>query len=357
MKNPVKNGFDHASKETIGVLLANLGTPVAPDKKSVRKFLKEFLWDSRVIEMPRILWWLVLNLFILNTRPKRSAGAYKKIWSDAGSPLMAISKAQLRALQQAYANSNIVVAAAMRYGQPSIAKGLQQLQHEGATRIVVLPLYPQYSATTTATTFDAVAKELKQWRRIPEMRFINHYHDNPKYIDALCNAIQQHWQQHARADKLVMSFHGIPHAYFKKGDHYYCECHKTSRLLAEQLALSDDQWQLTFQSRLGPKRWLKPYTDKTLHKLPPKGIKSVQVICPGFSADCLETLEEIAMQNQQIFMQAGGERYEYIACLNASRAHIDMMVALVDQHTQGWHDTQQNLELRKSLAIAGGAKS
>lgn len=355
MKNHVANGFDHASPETIGVLLTNLGTPDQPDKKSVRKFLKEFLWDRRVVEAPRLAWWLVLNFIILNTRPARSSKAYQKVWTGQGSPLMTISKELHEALRTALEGSGKVIALGMRYGSPSLADGLETLREQRASRILVLPLYPQYSATTTATTFDAVAEELRGWRRIPEMRFVNHYHDHPKYIDALCQSIQIHWSQHGQAEKLLMSFHGIPRDYFEKGDHYHCECHKTGRLVAEQLGLQQDQWALTFQSRLGPKKWLQPYTDKTIGQLAKSGARSLQVICPGFSVDCLETLEEVAMENKDIYMEHGGERYQYIPCLNASSQHVEMMLSLINTHTGGWASSSDDLSLRKQRAIELGA--
>ena len=331
--------FKHAAPESLGVLLVNLGTPEAPTPKAVRRYLKEFLWDPRVVEMFRPAWWLVLNLIILNTRPRRSAAAYAKVWTDEGSPLMAISRKQQQALQAVLEHRldypvNTVLA--MRYGNPSIADGLQSLREAGARRVLVLPLYPQYSATTTASIFDAVTDELQRWRWLPELRFVNHYHDDPGYIRALADSVRDYQAGHGVPEKLILSFHGIPREYFLAGDPYFCECQKTGRLLAEALQLPEDRWQLTFQSRLGPKAWLKPYTDKTLESLARAGTKSVQVICPGFSADCLETLEEVAMENRDIFLGAGGEEYRYIPCLNDAPAHIDMLAALVERHVQGW---------------------
>jgi ferrochelatase len=357
-KNPTQ--FKHDTPECLGVLLTNLGTPDSPSPSDVRRYLKEFLWDHRVVEVPRIVWWFVLNLIILNTRPKRSAAAYAKVWTDEGSPLLVISKRQAQALQAALEekiNAPVKVELAMRYGSPSIEQGLEKLRQAGARRIVVLPLYPQYSASTTASTFDAVTNVIQGWRWIPELRFINHYHDNKDYIAALASGIQHYWAEHGQPEKLVMSFHGIPKEYFIAGDPYFCECHKTARLLAEALDLNDEQWQLTFQSRLGPKEWLTPYTDKTLESLAREGVKKVHVVCPGFSADCLETLEEIAMENKEVFIQAGGEDYQYIPCLNDDSEHIEMLSELVRRHTQGWLEVPSSpeLEKRKAMAIAAGA--
>lgn len=355
--------FHHDQTECLGVLLVNLGTPDSPSRSDVRRYLKEFLWDPRVVEVARPAWWFVLNGIILNTRPRRSAEAYAKVWTEEGSPLLVISRQQQAALQATLAQELAVpvhVALAMRYGNPSVASGLDELRNAGARRVVVLPLYPQYSATTTASIFDAVTTELRRWRWLPELRFINHYHDDPAYIAALAETVQRHQAKHGIPDKLVLSFHGIPRDYFLKGDPYHCECHKTGRLLAEQLGLTDDQWQLTFQSRLGPKEWLKPYTDQTLKQLPQQGVHKVQVICPGFSADCLETLEEVAMENKTFFLEAGGKEYGYIPCLNAEPAHIAMLSRLVLRHAGAWTDataypTHEELGQRKERALKMGA--
>lgn len=357
MKFHNQGNYQHDQQHRTGILLTNLGTPESPDTKGVRKFLREFLSDPRVVEIPRPIWWLILNIVILNTRPKRSAAAYQKVWTDQGSPLMTISRQQLAGLKDAIGGDNLIVELAMRYGTPSIGAGLRKLRDQGATRVLVMPLYPQYSATTTATTFDAVASEMKQWRWIPELRFVNHYHDHARYIEALAESIESHWQQHQRAEVLLMSFHGIPEDYFHQGDPYHCHCHKTGRLLAQRLGLSDNQWQLSFQSRLGPKKWLQPYTDKTLEALAKGGTGSVQVVCPGFSVDCLETLEEIAMENRDVFISAGGKQYQYIPCLNDSAAHIEMMRTIISEHTDGWGKFDDNLEQRKQRAMALGAKS
>lgn len=363
LKNREENAFQHDAPECTGVLLVNLGTPDAPDKAAVRRYLKEFLWDPRVVELPRPLWWLILNLVILNTRPRRSAHAYGKIWTEQGSPLLVISERQRAALESALQEAHgpaLRVALAMRYGRPSVAAALAELRRAGARRLLVLPLYPQYSATSTASTFDAVTGELQGWRWLPELRFINHYHDHPAYIAALARSVTAYWSEHERPERLVMSFHGIPEAYFQAGDPYFCECQKTGRLLAEALGLDAGQWSLTFQSRLGPKQWLKPYTDKVLRALGREGVQSVHVICPGFSADCLETLEEISLQDRDIFLQAGGKHFGYIPCLNDDPLHVEALCAIVGQHLGGWpvneeSDMQQALAARKERATALGA--
>lgn len=358
MCEPNLQTYRHDQIGLTGVLLVNLGTPDAPDPASVRRYLKEFLWDPRVVEVPRPIWWLVLNGFILNTRPRRSAKAYKKIWTPEGSPLLTISLGQRKALASTLERQfgkDIPVALGMRYGNPSLKSALAELRDLNVQRILVLPLYPQYSATTTASVFDAVTDELRCWRWLPEMRFINHYHDEADYINALANSVRSHRAKAGNADKLLMSFHGIPEEYFHQGDPYYCECQKSGRLLAEALGLTADQWQLSFQSRLGPKQWLQPYTDQTLETLANSGVKSVQVICPGFSADCLETLEEVAIENRHIFFAAGGERYEYIPCLNEDAEHIAMLGKLVERHTQGWKLKQDEPSQIRQRAMALGA--
>tara|TARA_Y100001935_G_C17311760_1_gene517111 strand:- start:953 stop:1966 length:1014 start_codon:yes stop_codon:yes gene_type:complete len=322
-----------------GVLLVNLGTPDAPDRKSVRRYLREFLSDPRVVEGPRVIWWIVLHLIILTFRPGKSAKAYQKIWTKNGSPLLTISVDQTDALREELKNrhgENICVELAMRYGSPSIESGLNKLKEFGAKKILILPMYPQYSATTTASIFDEVTDQIRKWRYLPEMRFVNFYHDNQDYINALAESVKEWQKEHGIPDKLLLSFHGIPKEYFEKGDPYYCYCRKTGRLLAETLNLKEEQWQLSFQSRLGPRQWLQPYTDKTLEKMGEDGINHIQVICPGFSADCLETLEEVAMENKEIFQEAGGKRYEYIPCLNSRSSHIKMLKNLVTSHIHGW---------------------
>ena len=324
------------------MLLANLGTPDSPSPRDVRRYLKQFLWDPRVVEVPRPIWWLVLNLVILNTRPRRSAQAYAKIWTEEGSPLLVMSQRQQAALEAELAQRHggeVETALAMCYGNPSIRDALAELREAGCRRILVLPLYPQYSATSTAAAFDAVYKEMLGRRALPELRFVNDYYDEPAYITALADSVRRYQAEHGTPDRLLMSFHGIPQEYADAGDPYPCQCEVTAMLLAEELDLAAGQWQFSFQSRLGPKAWLKPYTDETLAALPGEGVKTVQVICPGFSVDCLETLEEIAMENRDVFIEAGGQHYGYIPCLNEEAAHIDMLAALVERHLQGWLGT------------------
>ncbi len=327
-------------KKKIGVLLVNLGTPDHYDVKSVRRYLKQFLSDPRVVEAHPVLWWLFLNIILLNTRPKKTAAAYQTIWQKNGSPLLNISYQQAHALQnklnKQFGDHLFFVELGMTYGNPDIASAMQRLKQKECTKLIVLPLYPQYSGSTTAATFDAVANELKTWRQIPELRTINHYYNHPGYIDALAVNIKKHWTRHNQAEKLIMSFHGIPQEYIDKGDAYYFECQQTAKLLAKRLKLTNEQWILTFQSRLGPKQWLTPYTDKTLKDLAKQNIKSVQIICPGFSADCLETLEEIAIENRNIFIENGGKEYTYISCLNDNDNHINLMSQLIKEHTNAW---------------------
>ncbi len=329
--------IDQAIPEHLGILLVNLGTPDAPTTEDVRRYLAEFLNDTRVVETPRWLWWFILHGIILRTRPKRSAKAYASVWTDEGSPLMRVSKHQAEALQQQLAermNQPVKVALAMRYGNPSIAAGLDQLRQANANRLLVLPLYPQYSAATTASIFDAVTAELQNWRRIPELRFINRYQDHPAYIRALAESVRVAWEQREQPERLLISFHGIPQDYADGGDPYPEECRTTASLLATELGLADDRWAISFQSRMGRKEWIKPYTDKTLKAWGKEGVKSVHVICPGFAADCLETLEEIAVENRDYFLKAGGRSYHYIPALNESPRHIDVMSELVQHH--GW---------------------
>ncbi|MCS3903365.1 ferrochelatase [Methylohalomonas lacus] len=339
--------YVHGSEPRMGVLLTNLGTPNAPTTGALRRYLKEFLSDPRVIETPRLPWWFILNGIILNTRPQKSARSYRKIWTEEGSPLMRISLKQQQALQRALEEKfggPVKVALAMRYGDPSIRSGLEELRSAGIRRLLVLPLYPQYSAATNASTFDAVSKVLQRWRWLPDFRFISHYHDEPGYIDALAQRIRAHWDNEGRADKLLFTFHGIPKHYFTAGDPYHCECHATARLLAEKLGLPESQWQVSFQSRFGPREWLRPYTDEVLAAMPGQGVKSVQVVCPGFSADCLETLEEMNIQNRELFMQAGGDRFTYIPALNDQPAHIDFLADLVAKHAQGWPEVRPDYD-------------
>ncbi len=320
-----------------GVLLVNLGTPDSPSIADVRHYLKEFLWDPRVVDTPRPVGWLILNLVILNTRPRHTAAAYAKVWTDEGSPLLVISQQQHTALQQEFSQRGgevSTVVLAMRYGTPTIVSGLQQLQAAGVERVVVLPLYPQFSYTTTSSVKDAVTAGLERLNWQPALQTVEHYYDHPGYIAALADSVRRFQAEHGKPDWLLLSLHGIPQDYVAAGDPYAEECEATASLLAEALQLSPEQWMMTYQSRLGPRQWLQPYTDKTLEALAGQGVKHVQVICPGFSADCLETLEEVAMQNRDIFIAAGGETYEYIPCLNDHPSHIRLFAELVEQCPQ-----------------------
>jgi len=327
-----------AQPECIGILLTNLGTPDSAEVADVRRYLKEFLGDSRVVETPRLLWWFILNGIILRTRPKKSAAAYRSVWTGNGSPLLDIALKQTEALQRQLADTPgtpIKVVLAMRYGNPSIEAGLEALRQANARRVIVLPLFPQYSATTTASTFDAVSRVLQGWRWIPELRFITHYHNHPGYIEALAQSVEQFQQGQGRAERLLISFHGIPQDYADGGDPYPGECRETARLLAQRLKLKEGQWAISFQSRMGKKEWIKPYTDETLKRWGREGVKTVQVICPGFSADCLETIEEIGIENRDYFLEAGGKAYHYIPSLNDQPAHIAFLADLIRANLWG----------------------
>ncbi|MDT8375902.1 MAG: ferrochelatase [Mariprofundaceae bacterium] len=330
-----KSSFKHEDQVSTGILLTNLGTPDAPTPEALRRYLKEFLWDPRVVEEPRWKWWLILNGIILNIRPARSAAAYKSVWTEKGSPLMVYSLAQQQGLQQLLGDG-VHVELAMRYGNPSIASGLQALREKGCIRILVFPLYPQYAAATTASTFDAVADELKQWRRVPELRMISGYHDHPAYIDALAATVRKQWSANGKPDRLLISFHGIPQRYFDNGDPYPCLCQKTGRLLAEALELKEGEWFVSFQSRFGREEWVKPYTDETLKKWGAEGVGRVDVICPGFAADCLETIEEIEVENRDYFIEAGGKEFHYIPALNSDEVHIRALAEIAGAHLDHW---------------------
>ncbi len=323
-----------------GILLVNLGSPDAPTTPALRRYLAEFLGDPRVVEAPRWLWWFALHGVILRIRPPRSAKSYARIWTDEGSPmdspLIAISHRQTEALRAKFTgDNNVVVELAMRYGNPSIASALAKLQQAGVEQLVVLPLYPQYSATTTASVFDEVCRVLQQQRAIPGLVFVREYYQRDAYINAVASSIEQHWRKHGRAQKLLFSFHGIPQRYVDAGDPYAEQCKQTAEHIAARLQLQTEQWMLVFQSRFGREPWLQPYCDKTLEALPQQGVKSVDVVSPGFAADCLETLEEIDMENREIFLQAGGEQFHYIAALNDRPEHIDALYDIVRQHMPG----------------------
>lgn len=349
--------FEHGKRDTTGLLVVNLGTPEAPTRSAVRRFLKQFLSDPRVVELPRILWWLILNFVILVIRPSRSAAAYQKIWTENGSPLLLFSNALADGIRRKLASSAtpVDVELAMTYGDPSIGSAIDKLLAGGAQRILVLPLYPQYSGTTTAAVYDAVYRKLAKLRWVPELRLINSYHDDPAYIEALVHSVRNSWNQNGRADKLLMSFHGIPKKNLERGDPYFCQSQKTARLLATALGLADDEWLIAFQSRVGAEEWLSPYTDETVKALAKEGIRSLDVVCPGFATDCLETLEEIAMQNTEFFEKSGGESLTYIPALNADSNHVDFLSALATRHMAGWgRDSEQDLgneTLQRALAM------
>ena len=316
-----------------GVLLVNLGTPDSTSWWDVRKYLKEFLSDRRVIEVNPVIWQIILNLFILTFRPSKSAHAYKKIWfkETNESPLLYFTKSQADKLNKKIGNKNIIVEFAMRYGNPSIKSKLIFLKEQGCENIIVLPLYPQYAAATTATVCDEIYRSLMQMRWQPSLQVIPHYESNNFYIEALINSIERKTQSISwKPDLIISSFHGIPKSYFDKGDPYHCYCHKTTRLMKEKYSKIDIQ--LTFQSRFGPREWLTPYTDKTLETLPDKGIKNLLVICPGFASDCVETLEEIDIQGREIFLGSGGKNFDLIPCLNDNSDHIDLFEKLVSKY-------------------------
>ncbi len=365
--------FSHGSqnqyKSTTAILLCNLGTPDAPTASALRRYLGEFLSDHRVVEIPKIIWWLILHGIILRLRPAKSAKKYASIWiapdkegRGGGSPLKVWSEKNALLLQGSLAQRGhrVLVRLGMRYGNPSIPSQLQALKAEGFKRILILPLYPQYSGTTSASVFDAVYTWAAKTRTVPELRFVNHYHDHPAFIAALASRIQAHWQTHGRSEKLIMSFHGVPERTLQLGDIYHCECHKTARLLAESLGLSKAQYQLTFQSRFGKAKWLEPYTEPTLIALAQSGCKSVDVVCPGFPVDCLETLEEISMEAKEAFLHAGGKAFSYIPCLNDSQPWISALADVAEQHLSGWDtrepQSEKELQRQREHALALGAK-
>lgn len=352
--------YIHGSPECTGILLVNLGTPDEPTKSALRRYLAEFLSDPRVVEIPKLIWYPILYGAILPRRPAKSAALYQSVWTKQGSPLMLHSLNQQKALQkemQIRFAGPVKIELAMRYGKPTIRQGLERLNRQGAKRILILPLYPQYSATTTATTYDKVYDVLKKWRWVPELRFVGQYHDNNSYIEALARSVETHWKEHERGDCLLMSFHGIPKRNLQLGDPYYCQCQKTGRLLANRLRLKANEWKLTFQSRFGRAEWLQPYTDKTLQELPSQGIKKLDVICPGFPADCLETLEEIAVENRDYFLKAGGKSYRYIPALNDNKDHIQALADIIQQHTQGWRETSRDYQAANTGLIQKRAKA
>lgn len=323
-----------------GVLLVNLGTPDRPDAAAVRAYLAEFLWDKRVIRMPRLLWWLILHGIILRVRPRKAARLYQSIWTPDGSPLLAFSRRQQQALQKALQEQTgtiIPVELAMTYGNPGLPQALDRFENQGIQRILVLPLFPQHSATTSAAAFDAIARALQDRPHLPGLHFIRDYCHEPAYLDALAASVRRHWDKHGMPDRLLLSFHGIPQRYEDQGDPYPGLCRDTAQGVAQRLGLTDHQWRASFQSRFGREEWVKPYTDQLLQEWgAQEGINRVDVICPAFAVDCLETLEEIAVQNRNLFLSAGGKEYHYIPCLNDNPEQIALFAALVQRHSLPW---------------------
>jgi ferrochelatase len=358
--------FRHGQAAKIGILLINLGTPDAPTAKAVRPYLKQFLSDPRVVEIPKALWWLILNGIILNTRPKKSAAKYASIWQKDGSPLRTHTEQTGKLLQgslgEQLPGQPIVVRTAMRYGNPSVQAGLTALKAEGCDRILLVPLYPQYAASSSASALDEAFRVLTQMRNMPEVRTIKHFHDHPAYIAALAQHVRQQWAGGQQPDTLLLSFHGIPRFSLDKGDPYHCECYKTARLLGEALQLKPDQLRISFQSRFGRAEWLKPYTSEVLHELGKAG-QRVDVLCPGFVVDCLETLEEIAMEGRDDFLNAGGQSYRYLGALNTQQHWIAAFASIISPHLSGWLATPEQLgndaaesKASQLRALALGAK-
>ena len=331
--------YAHGATPRVGILLVQLGTPDEPTPKAVRIYLREFLSDPRVVEIPKPIWALILNGIILNVRPKQSAEKYAKVWMPEGSPLKVYTERQAQLLQGRIGMSTrapFMVRYAMRYGNPGIEPVMDAMRAEGCDRILVVPMYPQYAASTTGTAMDEVGRILARTRNVPGLRFVKHFHDHPAYIRALGNSVRDYWRERGRPDKLLMSFHGLPRYTLDRGDPYHCECHKTARLLAADLELQDNQWQLVFQSRFGRAEWLKPYTAATLEELGRAGMRRVDVACPGFLADCLETLEEIAMEGRATFIEAGGKEFHAIPCLNDRTDWIAALAEIVRGELGGW---------------------
>ncbi|NBQ90426.1 MAG: ferrochelatase [Betaproteobacteria bacterium] len=359
--------YRHGSPARTGVLLVNLGTPDAPTAPALRRYLAEFLSDPRVVEIPALVWKPLLHGIILQVRPAKSAAKYASIWTPQGSPLAHWTRQQASLLDGALRGRglDIMVRPAMRYGNPSVASVLDELKASGVQRVLVLPLYPQYAAATTASAQDAVMAWSGRQRRMPEWRFVNHYHDDPGYIQALAQRVQRHWATNGRSPKLLLSFHGVPERSLHLGDPYHCECHKTARLLRQALGLAPSEVVVTFQSRFGKARWLEPYTEPTLVQLAKDGTERVDVMCPGFTSDCLETLEEIAQEAQHAFLDAGGKSFHYIPCLNDEPAWIEALASIALRHLQGWPieadllqspQSQQESRIQREQALALGAK-
>ncbi|HEV7576708.1 MAG TPA: ferrochelatase [Caldimonas sp.] len=355
--------FAHGSAPATAVVLCNLGTPDAPTPAAVRRYLAEFLSDRRVVEIPRLLWWPILHGVVLRVRPARSARKYASIWTPAGSPLKVWTEKQA-VLLEGYLGQRghrVVVRYAMRYGTPSIASVLDAVKAAGADKVLILPLYPQYAASTTASIGDALAAWMRRVRNLPELRLVKHYHDDPGYIDALARRVLEHWRVNGRPDKLVLSFHGLPRRSLTLGDPYHCECLKTGRLVAERLGVGDDVVVVTFQSRFGKAEWLQPYTEPTLIALARAGVGRVDVFCPGFTSDCLETLEEIDQEARAAFLAAGGRQFGYVPCLNDQHEWLAALADIAIRHLQGWNtappaaDAADGLEAQRRRALAAGA--
>jgi len=359
--------FRHGRTPKLGIVVVNLGTPAEPTTAAVRRYLAEFLSDPRVVEIPSLVWKAVLHGIVLRTRPARSAHAYASIWTDAGSPLMVESAALtegLRSELQHRIPGPVTVELGMRYGQPSIKDVLGSLQRDGMERLLVLPLYPQYSGATTGSVADAVFSTLATFRWMPEVRLMGSYCDDPRYIRSISDSIRDHWRIKGRGDRLLLSFHGMPRATLEAGDPYFCQCHKSARLIATELGLQQSEWEMTFQSRFGPAEWLQPYTAVRLEALPAEGAKHITVACPGFACDCLETLEEINMQGRNSFLKAGGKRFEYVPALNSGLSHIRFQAARMLEHACGWPELstgfdpaqlEHKLETTRAQASSAGA--
>ena len=356
--------FTHGTPRCTGVLLINLGTPDEPTPGAVRRYLKQFLSDARVVEIPKAIWWLILNGIILNTRPAKSAKKYTSIWTKEGSPLRIYTSRQtqmLRGFLGEKIKSPLKVEYAMRYGNPSIESAIDKLKAANCENILVLPLYPQYAASTTASTMDELGRVLLQLRNVPGIRFIRDFHDHPAYTKAIATNVLAEWMKIGRpnfvTDKLLMTFHGLPKFHLDKGDPYHCQCHKSARLIAEELGVKKDDYVVTFQSRFGRAEWLQPYTDKTLEKLGSAGTQRVDVICPGFAADCLETLEEIAMEAKETFLHAGGKAFNYIPVANDSQAYVDALVTITREQLAGWVSENWDRQVAQSSNDASAVRA
>ena len=330
MKFVGEEDFKHQNRQKIGVVICNLGTPETYKTKDVRRFLRQFLSDGRVIEIPKIIWWFILNGIILTLRPSKSAKLYKSVWTKEGSPLLVLSKKLTEKLKKSVGDS-CEVELAMRYGNPSMESALMSLKNKNCRKLIVIPMFPQYSGTTTGSIFDEVARVLSKWRWVPSLSFVNSYHDQPEYINALADSLSNHIKNNS-PQKIIFTYHGIPKRNFDLGDPYQCYCQKTTRLVAEKLNLEDDTYITTFQSRFGPAEWLKPYTSDTMGELPLQEVKNVLVVAPAFSVDCLETIEEIDQENKEIFLKAGGEKFTYAPCLNDSSGQVNLLKAIIDKH-------------------------